>query len=431
MMSEKKITKAEIDFMLKSPIIFDEEHYGEYLYSNKTSTVLVPKVYTIKELTIYVKYLRSKIYDTEEEVKKELIKFCQLNWIGFESEIEYERINAAMKAGYETKLRTYTPIPITKTEWEAIKLISEEKWQRWLFGILVIAKYNRLNPIISEEGEEETNYADTRLRCNLSEQELSKIMKIRFTEDIDNLKAYKEYMEYNLIEIPFAKKLKRILNFGEIEANENDILLRIDNYYQIPFYFDKLNGNPLLRTCITCGDFFVVGSEKSRNKRCKYCKPKSKEEKEKEYKRYPYKKATDKEKIQRRGICIDCEKKFNTKVNVISYKGKTPIEKKVRCDECQKKYSYQKKLKGDRTILCESCGKSATVNSKRKKDLCDNCYTKELSTKGKKFLICENCGEEFVASSKIKRTICEKCYKEYRKEYKKQKNQSIQAKGQE
>ena len=54
-----------------------------------------------------------------------------------------------------------------------------------------------------------------------------------------------------------------------------------------------------------------------------------------------------------------------------------------------------------------------------------------LSTKGKKFLICENCGEEFVASSKIKRTICEKCYKEYRKEYKKQKNQSIQAKGQE
>jgi len=46
-------------------------------------------------------------------------------------------------------------------------------------------------------------------------------------------------------------------------------------------------------------------------------------------------------------------------------------------------------------------------------------------------LICENCGEEFIASSKTKRIICEKCYKEYRKEYKKQKNQSIQQKGQE
>ena len=53
-----------------------------------------------------------------------------------------------------------------------------------------------------------------------------------------------------------------------------------------------------------------------------------------------------------------------------------------------------------------------------------------MKKKAPKFF-CENCGEEFIASSKIKRTICEKCYKEYRKEYKKQKNQSIQAKGQE
>lgn len=418
--NNKEFTKAEIDFMLKSPIIFDEKRYGEYLYKNRTSTVLVPKVYTVKELTVLVKFLRTEITEDKEEVKKELIKFCQLNWIGFESEIEYERINKAMQEGYATKLREYKPIPITKSEWQAIKLVSEEKWQKWLFGILVIAKFNRLNPIMSEE-EVEKSFTDTRLRCNLSEQDLSKIMKIRFVQEIDNLKAYREYSQYELLELPFAKKLKRILNFGELNPNESDILLRVENYYQIPYYYDKLNENPLLRTCITCGDFFLVNSEKSRLRRCKFCKPLNKEEKEKEFKKYPYKKNAEEENKVKRSTCIDCGKVFTMGTNVISYEDGEAIEKKVRCKECQRKYSYQKKLKGDKNIICESCGKPSQISSKRKKMLCNKCYSKELSSKGKKVIICDSCYEETIVSSKTKRTMCDECYKEYRKKYKKDK----------
>ena len=48
-------------------------------------------------------------------------------------------------------------------------------------------------------------------------------MKIRFVQEIDNLKAYREYSQYELLELPFAKKLKRILNFGELNPNESDI----------------------------------------------------------------------------------------------------------------------------------------------------------------------------------------------------------------
>lgn len=359
-----KLGKSEIDFMMKAPIIFNEEQYGKYLYDNCKNTAFVPKIYTVKELTIYVKYLRTVLNLPIEDVKKELNKFCQLNWIGFEAEVEYKRIQLALKNGYETKLRTHNNVPISKNEWEAIQKVSQEKWQKWLFGILVIAKFNRLNPIIYEQEHIQT-YEDTRLRCNISEGHLSQILGMKFSKEMENFQAYREYYSLGLMDLPYAKKLKRIIEFGEVEPKEEDILIEVDNFSQILLYFEKLKNNPLLRVCKTCGKYFLVEKEASKLERCKDCRPISKEEREKEYRRHPYKRDRDKDNKKRVLLCQQCGQMFSTSINVTT---------KKLCNICQVEKEYENKLKGNKIITCKKCGIVFEGGSKTKRELCDDCY---------------------------------------------------------
>jgi hypothetical protein len=219
--------------------IYNEKEYAKDLYERQRDPSLQAKAYTVWELTILAKYLRQELKQSESEIKTNIIKFCNLNYPGFDADVEYDRINKVVRDCYKTDLRQSLPVPITKKEWNDIQKGSTEKRQKLLFVILAVAKFNRLNPIVYTEDETEKEYTDNRLRCFEKESDLYKLMKMKLKNDRFKYLPYSEFgkLGLNLIEIPNSNKFKRILNYGEIDAKEEDILIKIEDFNKLPEYF--------------------------------------------------------------------------------------------------------------------------------------------------------------------------------------------------
>ena len=231
-------------------MIFNERDYGKFLYEHQTDTILPPKTYTVWELSILAKYLRQDLKKSEKEIKNGIVKFCNLNYPGFDVDVEYEKINKVMTECYKTDLRGGNSVPITKSEWENIQKCSTEKNQKLLFVILAVAKFNRLNPVLFlEESSDEKIYNDVRLRCNETEANLYKLMKMSFTDSKDKFAPYGEFGKQglNLIEAVNSNKVKRILCFGEVEPKEADILIYIKDFDKLPDYFLALKENKRIK----------------------------------------------------------------------------------------------------------------------------------------------------------------------------------------
>lgn len=339
-------------------MIFNEKDFGEFLYKHQTDTVLPPKTYTVWELSILAKYLRQELKKSEKEIKNGIIKFCNLNYPGFDVDVEYEKINKVLAECYKTDLRGSVPVPITKNEWENIQKCSTEKIQKLLFAILAVAKFNRLNPVLFlEENEEEKQYGDTRLRCNETEANLYKLMKISFVDAKDKFLPYGELgsQGLKLIEAVNSNKVKRILCFGDLEPKEEDVLILIEDFNNLPDYFLALKENKRIKNCEECGKIFIDNSKNNLQRKCHDCKQ------------------AKKTKKTERKFCIDCSKEIFIKYNNQA--------SQIRCKECQQKFESQKKAEKYRqiatktkTIICEDCGKEIIVPSTYRRSRCDECY---------------------------------------------------------
>ena len=340
-------------------MIYNEKDFGKFLYEHQTDTVLPPKTYTVWELSILAKYLRQELKKSEKEIKNGIIKFCNLNYPGFDVDVEYEKINKVLIECYKTDLRGSVPVPITKNEWENIQKCSTEKIQKLLFAILAVAKFNRLNPVLflEEENEEEKTYEDTRLRCNETEANLYKLMKIGFADAKDKFLPYGELgsQGLKLIEAVNSNKVKRILCFGELEFKEEDVLIYIHDFEKLPDYFLGLKENKRIKNCEECGRIFIDNSKNNLQRKCQECKQ------------------AKKTRNTERKFCIDCNKEI-----IIKYNNQAS---QVRCRECQKKLESQKKAEKYRqtaiktkTIICEDCKQEIVVPSTYRRNRCDNCY---------------------------------------------------------
>ena len=341
-------------------MIFNEKEFGKFLYEHQTDTILPPKTYTVWELTILAKYLRQELKKSEKEIKNGIIKFCNLNYPGFDVDVEYEKINKVMVECYKTDLRQCIPVPITRSEWENIQKCSTEKTQKLLFAILAVAKFNRLNPVVFlEEDEEEVIYEDTRLRCNETETNLYKLMKITLADSKDKFAPYGELGKQglNLIEAVNSNKIKRILNFGELEPKKEDILIEIEDFNNLPDYFLALQENKRIKYCEDCEKIFIDKSKNNLQRKCCNCKK------------------SEKPNIKERKFCLDCGKEIIIKHN--------SQESQVRCKECQRKFEnkkkvekYQKIAMKTKEIICEDCGKVVEINAKNNSTTrCSECYS--------------------------------------------------------
>lgn len=339
-------------------MIFNEKDFGEFLYQHQTDTLLPPKTYTVWELSILAKYLRQELKKSENEIRNGIIKFCNLNYPGFDVDVEYDKINKVLAECYKTDLRGSVPVPITKNEWENIQKCSTEKTQKLLFAILAVAKFNRLNPVLSVEDEDDKKqYEDTRLRCNETEANLYKLMKISFANNKDKFLPYGELGKQglNLVEAVNSNKVKRILCFGDIVSKKDDDLIYIKDFNKLPDYFLALKENKRIKVCEECKEIFIDNSKNNLQRKCQNCK-----------------KAKKKKKTERK-FCVDCNKEIIIKRN--------NQHSQIRCKDCQKKLESQKKVQKyqlvamkTKTIVCEDCNKEIIVPSTYRRNRCDECY---------------------------------------------------------
>lgn len=355
-------------FNTRSPMIFNEEEYGRYLDENAQSEFLRPKIYTIKELTVLAKYYRIVLKLPEEEVKTKLIQFCNINYIGFDLDIKYREINKVMEEAYKTELRSCNGVPITKNEWEKIKLIEDEKARKILFVMLAVAKFNRLNPIIYEE-EEDIVYTDMRLRCYLKTKDILRLAKTTYRNKEDFYLNYEEYVGKGLLDLLPSNRPKHILNFGDIEYKEEETLITITDMDNLIEVYKKLNKEANMKQCQNCGRWFEDKSESGQLRLCSGCRKQKnasdKREESKAIKKYQSRKDQSAESEIKLYTCIDCGA-------VIGRNKKN--HKSVRCKKCQKEFEYKSKLKGNKLLTCKKCGKQVIVSSKSKRELCDDCY---------------------------------------------------------
>lgn len=332
-------------------MIFNEKEYGKFLYEHQADTILPPKIYTVWELTILAKYLRQELKKSEKEIKNGIIKFCNLNYPGFDTDVEYEKINKVMNECYKTDLRACVPVPITKEEWDNIQMCSTEKIQKLLFVILAVAKFNRLNPVTYiEEEEEERVYEDIRLRCNETEVNLYKLMRMTFDDSKDKFAPYGELGSQGLrfIEAVNSNKVKRILNFGEMEPKEEDVLIYIEDFDCLPDYFLGLKERDRIKQCEECKKIFIDKSKNKLQRKCHNCKK------------------TEKTSSHERKFCKECGNEIFIRHNV--------QDSQIRCHDCQKKIENSRRTMKTKIIVCVDCKREIEVSSTYRRERCDTCY---------------------------------------------------------
>lgn len=293
--------------------------FNEKKFASDAIALLNKKTYNLYEMTILCKWLRHMIFSskTEEEadklIRNTLVCFCKLCWEDFDEDVEYIRINKAIDRSKKEMLRTCHPVRISKKEWETISSMENETGKKLLFVMLVVAKFNRANPL-RIIGETPPVYKDKQLRCNTDIGELYRLAKIRYKKTGGDFSYLSEYR--GKVEFIDGKTLKRILKFADLEVRDEDLFMEISDYDNIIEYYNMQYDNSI-KACKRCGDIFKDKSKSQSLKTCPSCRKE--------------------EKRVRVLICEDCGKR-------IVLKNKRGII--TRCPTCQKE--YRKKYKNDK-----------------------------------------------------------------------------------
>lgn len=294
-------------------IIFNEKKFATEAIAN-----LNKKSYNLYEMTVLCKWLRYNIFSSKQEqeieelIRNTLVYFCKLCWEDFDEEVEYTRINRAIERSRTERLRTCNPIKISKKEWEIISSLKNETGKKILFVMLVVAKFNRANPIVIIN-EPPKKYADTQLRCNMDIGELYRLAKIKYKKTNGDFTYLSEYR--GLVKLVDGKTLKRILTFADLEVPNEEVFIEVWDYDNIIQYYNMQFDNTI-KVCKHCKNIFKDNSKSQSLKTCPTCRKE--------------------EKKVRILICEDCGKR----VVLENKRGAL-----TRCSACQKE--YRKKYKNE------------------------------------------------------------------------------------
>lgn len=263
-------------------IIFDE-----LSFANRMLEKGFIKCFSIYELSVYAKYLKS-INKENDEIEAELISFSKKWNKDFIYEVDYPKIDKAVKSIDEYSLRIAKPVYVTENEWNKIMELNNEKYRRVLFTMLVISKYYKSNntKITKDEKPDDNNidtYNDTYF-CNFSDVDILKLSGVKFREKDEKTKMFNYFYKNDFIDITQGKKSIRII---KIINSDGKIKETITDYDNIILYYERLVGEKI-GECKECGKLF----RQSKSNNGQYCY------KHRGYKPQEYKTIT----------CIDCEK---------------------------------------------------------------------------------------------------------------------------
>jgi hypothetical protein len=290
-------------------IIFDE-----LSFANRMIKKGFVKCFSVYELSVYAKYLKS-INKTNEEIEAELISFSNKWNKDFVYEVDYPKIDKAIKSIDEYSLRIAESIHITENEWNKIMGLNNEKYRRILFIMLVISKYYKCNNTKIEKDENSNTsmdkYKDIYF-CNFSDADILKLSGVKFRDKDEKNKMFNYFYKNDYMDITQGKKSIRII---KIINKEGEIKETIRDYDNIILYYERLIGEKI-GECKECGKLF----RQSKSNNGEYC-----------YKHRGYHPQGHKT-IK----CVDCKKEF-----IVDARNMT----KKRCDECQKINSKEKTRK--------------------------------------------------------------------------------------
>ena len=152
-------------------IIFYEKEHAEYILQNGVDKL------TQKDLNYLAKYFDFLGY-SEREIETELIQFCKKNDENFNEIQSYTFYHRAMVYSRNNQLRFPTPINITVNEINEIEKIKDYKIQKFIFIMLVVAKFFKYHP--SRKVIKESKY-DQFLYSNAGIKDLRELANVYFS----------------------------------------------------------------------------------------------------------------------------------------------------------------------------------------------------------------------------------------------------------
>ncbi len=291
---------------------FDELSVAEAMDNDKSFS----EGYSRRELLVYAKYLKyKKVIDDgidykevtsdqmkkyDKEVERELIGFCEKCSSTFNYVTHYQDIDFAIANSNKYKLRLPYPLPITRSEWDAIKTVRNEKYQRMLFIMLVDAKFYKHFNTSVEKKETPDNPV---YYIRMTESEIKKLSKIKYDSESEKVYFLGTIRKLGLFAVSESRLRTWYVKF--VDPSEDQVIEYITDYEHLNLYFDKLNGEKIGKckhceklfrqnkngtalycyrhrgkismiskkiTCVDCGEEFEVSSKDRKTIRCKACK---------------------------------------------------------------------------------------------------------------------------------------------------------------
>jgi len=156
--------------MLK--IIFDEEKYCQNLLKNIQKKIL------LQDLKLLATYFFEKHYK-DEEIMEKIEDYCLKIDKNFNKIQNFGIIQKPLKYAKKNHLRKPIPIKVTKSELENIQSLDNYMEEKFLFIMLVAAKFYKFNKSLNKP---KPNKYDTTLYSNSSIKEIQRWANVKFTK---------------------------------------------------------------------------------------------------------------------------------------------------------------------------------------------------------------------------------------------------------
>lgn len=190
-----------------------EKTYAEDRLKNGFTRVM--SFVDLSMLAKYFKYLgKNKL-----QIREDLILFCKKFYGDYNEVLFSERLQKAIDTIDKAELRIFKPVGITKNEIDVIHTVSDFRYQKILFIMLIISK------IFYEKGE--TNYY-----CNNSFTEVLKEAKV----NINKKERERILHELNLTSL-VSSTLNGSIKINFIDENQKDFYIIVNDKNNLISFF--------------------------------------------------------------------------------------------------------------------------------------------------------------------------------------------------
>jgi hypothetical protein len=255
-----------------SIIFYEEEHCKDILKNG------VDKL-TRRDLNYLAKYFDSLEY-TEKEIERELLDFCVKNDGNFNEIQNYSFYHGAVVHARNNSLRVPTPIAITLSEIKEIQEIEDYKIQKFIFIMLVVAKFFKYHPsrkIIKNSKYDQFLYSNTGIK------ELKNLAHVNFSNTEWN-KIKHDLTIMNIINPTIVGAKKWAIPFWE---ERSPVAILVEDYRNPIAYYQEYCGENM-SNCIECN--VRISKNSNRHSYCRSCWREHRLQKKREYEKIRYRK---------------------------------------------------------------------------------------------------------------------------------------------